>query len=183
METLSPGLFAAITISTAASLGLAAATFTGELVDQDGHDHSSHAHTESAHAHALFFVSVNGTNLDFSNSSYQLQSREVHLEAGNPRVVHRHEHGVTWQDFLDTVNVSVQRSSNSTCVGLQDRKVCGEGEVTIDGNEVSDLDVEVEQDQNLVIALGPNATERTEELSSRVLPDDYRPQHSRGDRI
>nr|EGQ39884.1 MAG: hypothetical protein J07AB56_06120 [Candidatus Nanosalinarum sp. J07AB56] len=183
MKTLSPGLFAAITISTAASLGLAAATFTGEITARDSHDHSSHTHAESAHAHALFFVSVNGTNLDFSNSSYQLQSRDVHLEAGNPRVVHRHEHGVTWQDFLDTVNLSVQRGANSTCVELQDRKMCGRGEVTIDGSEVSDLDTEIEQDQNLVIALGPNATSRTEELSARVLPDDYRPQYSRGDRI
>jgi hypothetical protein len=159
------------------SLLTATAGFLGapidNLQDNHGHDHSTHSHGEeerfefgSSHEHALFFLNVEGEEVNFTQRRYQLQSNYVHLENFKPHIVHKHTENVSWEYFLDTIDVNV----NQSCVSFKDRTECGNASVIING-EASDLDKKIEQGDNLAIFVNPGKIE--ENYMRKKLPEDY----------
>lgn len=134
----------------------------------------------SAHGHALFYVVVNGSELDFSGGVYQLNSRYVHLENNRSHIVHKHAEGVSWQRFLDTINVSTAVNRSSVCVETLEKSYCGGGELYLNGMPDPDLDTEIGQGDNLVIAIGRNASKTVDSYLKRQLPPAYKPAGSRG---
>ncbi len=127
----------------------------------------------SAHEHALFYVVVNGTELDFSGEKFQLNSRYVHLENGRSHIVHKHAEGVTWKMFLETINTSIRETNESRyCINIYNQSHCGSGEIYVGGG---DLNSTIDQDEKLILVLGENASEVISEYRGRKLPRDYRP--------
>ncbi|MFB6147669.1 MAG: hypothetical protein ABEJ66_02185 [Candidatus Nanohaloarchaea archaeon] len=122
--------------------------------------------------HALFYVVVNGTELNFTAAKYQGESRYVYLESNRSHIVHVRAEEVTWNYFLDTINASVTEyeTSGKVCFERYDERYCGPGEVKVKGGT---LDGSIEQGQELVIVIGGNAT--VEEYLGRELPPAYRP--------
>lgn len=63
------------------------------------------------HEHAVFAVILNGQKIDFSQEKYQVgttRSSLIHVEGGDGTTLHRHFQGVTFGQFLDTVNMGIQ---------------------------------------------------------------------------
>lgn len=131
----------------------------------------------SAHEHALFYVAVNGSELNFSQERFQLNSRYVHLENKNSRIVHKHAEGVEWSYFLETLNVSLERNG-ATCLDLPSRRYCGNATVMLDGETDPDLDSEIKQDQKLAIVLGNQSLKNAREYMEEEMPPEYRPRKS-----
>lgn len=132
----------------------------------------------STHEHALFYVVVNGTELSFREAKYQLNSRYVHIENNRSHIIHKHAKGVTWNYFLDTINVSVNQTGENLCVSLPDKKYCGEGRIALEDG--SNLTAEIQQGDNLVIVLQGDVNATVEEYIDRQLPPMFKPQSSRG---
>ena len=143
------------------------------------HDHSAHSHEDlqnseqnftlgSAHEHAQFFLNVNGSEEEFADRKYQLQSRYVHLENFKPHIVHKHSENVTWIYFLETINVE----AGEKCVKFKGNEQCGNVSITLNGEEVDSLDQEIQQGDKLAIITPPNTT-IAEKYREKELPDDY----------
>lgn len=133
----------------------------------------------STHEHALFYIVVNGSALDLTADRFQLNSRYVHLENNRSRIVHKHAEEVTWSYFLETVNVSIRNvSAGRYCVTVAGSRYCGRGEVTLNG-AVFRPGKEIQQGDNLVIALGRNASRTAENYLEEELPGPYRRQEGR----
>lgn len=126
------------------------------------------------HGHAMFFVSLNNSLLDFTGTEFQLNSRYVHLENNNSHIVHKHAEGVTWKKFLDTVNITLDREEE-LCVKVVQNISCGKGKVMLNGEE-ADLSSEIEQDDRLAIVLGSNVSETLLRLKQYDLPERYKPE-------
>ncbi|MFB6245067.1 MAG: hypothetical protein ABEJ03_01840 [Candidatus Nanohaloarchaea archaeon] len=183
-----------IGISTLAGLTLGLNFQAEEVVDtvrkgSDSHgDHSHQAENHSseekfifgsAHRHALFYVSINGSEMDFSSPRYQLAEDYVHLENNNSHVVHSHAKGVKWSDFLETLNMTV-RKTNKTCFTANNFSSCGKGTVWLNSVQSTDLNTEIKQGDKLIIAIGENHTEAVEDYRSYQLPDVFEPEARRG---
>lgn len=138
------------------------------------------------HEHALFHVVINGSEVDFTDPRFQLNAQDVHLENNKSDIVHKHESGVTWSRFLESVNTTYWRS-NSTgnlCLSMPQREVCGDGAVYLNGEQVEDLETEFQQDDHLLIVLDTeNRTGVLEEYMKQQLPADYKPESQRGRRV
>lgn len=163
-------------------LGVSARLPVDTGLELAGHISSSTGSLEygSAHEHALFYVVVNGSELDFSDSRYQLNSRYVHLENNQSHIVHKHSEGVGWRRFLDTINVSVTANESNVCVEIPDRSYCGDGELFLNGRLDPVLDTEIQQGDTLAIVIGRNASTTAESYLDRQLPPAYKPEESRG---
>jgi hypothetical protein len=61
----------------------------------------------SAHVHAGFAVILNGQEIDFSQSRYQVQSQLIHVEGGDGTTLHRHATGVPIGEFLRSVRMDI----------------------------------------------------------------------------
>lgn len=133
------------------------------------------------HEHALFFVVMNGTELSFLEQEYQVAARHVHLENNRSRIVHKHREGVTWQEFLDTLNASVEKKNNTTyCGEFKNQSYCGEAAVKLNGENVSNLEKEIQQDDKLVIILQPDHEEWLKKYENAQLPPAYSPREITG---
>ena len=160
-----------LALITVLALAVTAGLF---LVEERPQNHKS----GEVHSHALFYIVVNTTEKDFSGENFQLQAQDVHLENNESRIVHKHSAGVTWKEFLDTLNVSIEEG-NETCVDVQGNSTCGPGEVY----STSSIDSEIEQGEKLVVAIGPSHGEIVEEYRKHQLPREYKPASMRGRRI
>jgi len=63
------------------------------------------------HEHAVFAVILDGQKIDFSQTKYQVETTRsplIHMEGGDGTTLHRHVQGVTFGQFLDTVNMGIQ---------------------------------------------------------------------------
>ncbi|HEX6067775.1 MAG TPA: hypothetical protein VFZ05_03150 [Nitrososphaera sp.] len=63
------------------------------------------------HEHAVFAIILNGQKIDFSQAKYQVEATRsplIHMEGGDGTTLHRHVQGVTFGQFLDTVNMRIQ---------------------------------------------------------------------------
>lgn len=159
---------------------------TEYLNSTDGHDHSSHSHSEfkfgTTHEHALLYIIVNETELEFKEDRYQLAADYVHLENNQSHIVHKHAKGVTWNDFFDTINVPINQTGN-LCVDAKNISQCGNGTVWMNGETDVSLDQEILQDDRLIIVLGGNVSSTLSKYYSKQLPRAYSPEASRGRRL
>ena len=175
-ELASSVILVSISIGLIASAGLS----NGE------NGNPSDTNSEEVHEHALFHVVINGSEVDFTDQRYQLNARDVHLENNRSDIVHKHESGVTWSRFLNTINTTYWRS-NSTgnlCVRTYETETCGDGAVYLNGEQVEDLDTEFRQDDHLLIVLDTaNRTQVVEEYMKQQLPQEYKPLSQRGRRV
>lgn len=163
-----------LVISVAAVSILPEDGFETPETDKESHSNHNHSHggkdsgpednlkAGTAHAHALFFVEVNGSELNLSTREYQLQSPYVHLENGRSHTVHKHAENVTWRYFLNTIDISLEQSGSETCLKTIDTETCGNLTVSLNGNTDTVLEKEIQQGDNLAIVLeGPeNATRK-----------------------
>lgn len=136
----------------------------------------------TAHEHALFYVIKNNTELSFVEPKYQLAASYVHLESNRSHIVHKHAQGVTWNDFLHTVNASVNRTEEGVCAEIKNASYCGEGVVNLNGGNMS-LEKEIMQGDRLVIVLGEDSEVILEQYNSKQLPRAYKPEQTRGRRL
>jgi len=128
---------------------------------------------EQAHEHAMFFMEVNKTPLNLRADRFQLQARDVHLEANRSRIVHKHAEGVTWGRFLETVNISVNKVGNQTCIQMPRQEFCGNTTVLLNG-EKFDREDEIQQGDKLALVQGTNPKERAEAYMELNMPREFR---------
>ena len=158
--------YTATVIITSIILGLAAGitlnTDTVEKGLQEG----------ETHEHALFYVEVNKTSLNLRADRFQLQDRDVHLENNRSRIVHKHAEGITWGNFLDTVNISVKEKENQTCIEMPENSYCGNTTVLLNG-EKFDREKQINQGDRLAIVQGTNSKERAEAYMELTMPQEF----------
>lgn len=180
-------------ILVAALTGLSAGIFFNpELVDLDLPEVGSSGEKSgdqigqlgSAHDHASFHVVVNGSEKDFTDRKFQLNSRYVHLENNKSDIVHKHANGVTWNMFFQTVNLSTSTKKDEFCLEIYNKSSCGDGSVVLNGQINASMDQEISQGDNLLIILDTKEwRDISEEYMKKQLPEDYRPQNRRGRNI
>ena len=83
----------------------------------------------SDHAHAAFVVVVDGEQINFSLPHFQLSSRYIHFENGNPHLIHKHATDVPLEMLFESIGMEI----TPDCILLkfeehntQARKVCAE---------------------------------------------------------
>lgn len=116
---------------------------------------------EETHEHAMFFINANGTELNLKAERFQNQDKKVHLENNRSNIVHKHEEGVTWGQFLDTVEIQVNKTQSQNCLEMPKNRFCGNITVMLNGEEYSS-NKEIEQGDKLAIVIG-NQTKSTAE--------------------
>jgi hypothetical protein len=65
----------------------------------------------SAHEHAVFAVILDGQQIDFSQSKYQVGSTRnqyIHVEGGDGTTLHRHSTSVPFGEFLKSVGMDIR---------------------------------------------------------------------------
>lgn len=127
---------------------------------------------DRVHKHGLFFVNVNGTELDLTEERFQLQDRDVHLENNRSHIVHKHAEDVTWGDFLDTINTSIENNENRSCISMPKNNYCANMTVLLNGEEF-DREKEIEQGDNLAVVIGNNTQQKAENYMEFSLPKAY----------
>ncbi len=139
---------------------------------------------EPKHKHALFHVVVNGSELSFTNKKFQLNSEYAHLENNESSIVHTHAKGVTWKNFLNTINTSIRKSNASEiCLDIYEKTWCGTGKAVLNGEETN-LSAEIGQGDNFLVILNTeNSAQITEEYMREQLPRQYKPEEKTGRRI
>lgn len=128
---------------------------------------------EQTHEHAMFFMEVNKTPLNLRADRFQLQARDVHLEGNRSRIVHKHAEGVTWGRFLETVNISVNRTGNQTCIQMPTQEFCGNTTVLLNGEQFESEKV-IQQGDKLAVVQGSNPKERAQAYMELGIPTQYR---------
>ena len=135
----------------------------------------------SAHGHAYFHVVINGSERDFTQQRFQLNSRYVHLENNKSDIVHKHATGVTWRMFFQTIDLSTSRNNREFCLNIYEQSRCGNGTVVLNGEINASIDTEISQDDNLLIILDTdNWRDIADEYMNNELPEQYRPRNTRG---
>ncbi|MBI2085297.1 MAG: hypothetical protein HYT71_02170 [Candidatus Aenigmarchaeota archaeon] len=82
----------------------------------------------STHEHVDFKIYINGNAINFAQQKYQLAAQYVHAENGIGTLLHKHATGVTFEDFLKTVNMDIDEN----CFKMDDgKKYCNEGDKTL----------------------------------------------------
>jgi hypothetical protein len=138
----------------------------------------------SAHRHALFYVIHNDTEMSFLGDRYQLAARHVHLENRKSDIVHSHAKSVTWQDFFDTINMSVNVTNTThLCADVKNVSYCGQAGVKLNGERATGFDSIIRQGDKFVLVLHPNSSKIFEEYASKQLPRAYKPEGERGRRL
>ncbi|MFB6175209.1 MAG: hypothetical protein ABEJ87_04500 [Candidatus Nanohalobium sp.] len=162
------GDIALIFISASIITGLAAGTAfnTGAL-------NKAFSGSEQVHEHALFFVYANGTEQNLTADRFQLQSSKVHLENGKSNIVHKHASGVTWGQFLDTLNISIKRKENQSCLRMPEKTFCSNMTVMLNGDKFRP-GKEIQQGDDLAIVMGENSTRKAKNYMKLDLPRAYR---------
>jgi len=100
----------------------------------------------SAHDHASFHVMINGTEKDFTDRKFQLNSRYVHLENNRSDIVHKHANGITWSMFFQTINLSTSIENDRLCLEIYGNRSCGTGSLVLNGDFNPSLDQEISQE-------------------------------------
>jgi len=181
MNKLAPLL---IGLSIMAGIGLSASPDVVPKIGSMVEDTDSSQNYRVVHEHALFHIVVNGTEEDLSAEQFQLKAKKVHLENNMSDVVHKHRSGVSWQDFMESINVSVaEGKASDICLRIYEKERCGEGKVILNG-EKADLDTEISQGDNFLIIL--DTTDMDSEIESYMklqLPNIFKPEASRGRRL
>ncbi|MBI4162889.1 MAG: hypothetical protein HY513_04345 [Candidatus Aenigmarchaeota archaeon] len=80
----------------------------------------------STHIHQDFRAYIDGTIVDFSQPSYQLQNQYVHFEGGDGNVHHVHATGATLAYALDALRIR----ANASCITVG-RQYCTSGDKVV----------------------------------------------------
>lgn len=151
------------------------------VTEQDNENTSEVGQPGSAHGHAYFHVMVNGSERNFTQERFQLNSRYVHLENNRSDIVHKHATGVTWKMFFQTINLSTSRENGELCLNIYEETRCGKGSVILNGEFNASLNQEISQDDNLLIILDTEEWRNVaDEYMNKELPEEYRPRSWRG---
>jgi len=138
----------------------------------------------SADEHAFFWIVENGSERNLDTERFRSGSDYVYL-GNRSSIVNKKAEGVTWQDFLETINTTVNTTGEeSICLTVFGNRSCGEGAVYLDGERVESFDREIEQGDNFLIILRTqNWREKAQGYMVRQLPRNYKPERSRGRRV
>lgn len=159
--------YTSVVIAASIIMGLAA----GIIVNTDILDKG--LEQEETHEHAMLFMEVNKTPLNLRAERFQLQARDVHLEANRSRIVHKHAEKVTWARFLETVNVSINDTEDQTCIRMPENEYCGNTTVILNGGEFQKEKL-IQQGDKLAVVQGINPKERAEAYMELGMPKEYR---------
>jgi hypothetical protein len=136
---------------------------------QQSGNNNNYGPVGSAHEHAAFAIKINGKQIDFSQSKYQVQSRLIHVEGGDGTTLHRHATGVPFAEFIKSVNMNIENG----CITLDDGNQYCNNEVNklrtfINGNETESINNYVinPDDRILVIYGNENADQINQELAA-----------------
>ncbi len=110
---------------------LIGALFAYQILPDNDHAHThegTHQITqpdEEYHVHADFLIFVNGEQVDLSDESFmttatQSLHTDAHLHDGNGEVKHIHAEGITFAEFLNSLNIQL----DSTCLSIDDTEYC-----------------------------------------------------------
>ena len=127
----------------------------------------------SAHVHAGFSVVLNGQEIDFSQSRYQVGStgsQLIHMEGGDGTTLHRHATGVTIGEFLHTVRMDI---ADGCFVADNGTQYCEQGESMlryfVNGEETdSIMDYVLEEDDRILITYGDLTEQQIQEQIDTV---------------
>lgn len=158
--------YTAAVITASAILGLAAGVTLNNNVLRKNFQ------KREVHEHALFFIEINGTPKDLTAERFQLQDKDVHLENNRSHIVHKHAPGVTWGDFLETENISIQKVENQTCLQMPENRYCGNTTILLNGKHFSE-NREINQGDNLAIVMGNHTERKAEAYMDLTLPEAY----------
>jgi hypothetical protein len=154
----------------AAIIAIAVISAVMYSTQQAGNNNNNYGPVGSAHEHAAFAIKINGKQIDFSQSKYQVQSRLIHVEGGDGTTLHRHATGVPFAEFLKSVNMNIENG----CITLDDGKEYCNNEDNnklrffINGNETESINNYVinPNDRILVIYGNENADQINKELAA-----------------
>ena len=153
----------------AAIIAIAVVSAVMYSTQQSGNNNNNYGPVGSAHEHAAFAIKINGKQIDFSQSKYQVQSRLIHVEGGDGTTLHRHATGVPFAEFLKSVNMNIENG----CFTLDDGKQYCNNEDNklrffINGNETESINNYVinPNDRILVIYGNENADQINQELAA-----------------
>jgi hypothetical protein len=154
----------------AAIIAIAVISAVMYSTQQAGNNNNNYGPVGSAHEHAAFAIKINGKQIDFSQSKYQVQSRLIHVEGGDGTTLHRHATGVPFAEFLKSVNMNIENG----CITLDDGKQYCNNEDNnklrffINGNETESINNYVinPNDRILVIYGNENADQINQELAA-----------------
>jgi hypothetical protein len=143
--------------------------FMYTTTQQQSSNNNNYGPVGSAHEHAAFAIKINGTQIDFSQPKYQVQSRLIHVEGGDGTTLHRHATGVPVDEFLKSVKMNIENG----CFVLDDGKqYCNNEEnklrFFINGNETDSINNYVinPNDRILIIYGNENADQINQELDA-----------------
>jgi hypothetical protein len=143
--------------------------FMYTTTQQQSSNNNNYGPVGSAHEHAAFAIKINGTQIDFSQPKYQVQSRLIHVEGGDGTTLHRHATGVPVDEFLKSVKMNIENG----CFVLDDGKqYCNNEEnklrFFINGNETDSINNYVinPNDRILIIYGNENADKINQELDA-----------------
>lgn len=173
-------VIAAIILLVTFNLGLAYGDDVIESVQDLSEENPVQRQAE--HEHALFYVVVDGEEMSFLGEEFQLNRRGVHLEGNRSDIVHKHYSGVTWQTFMDSINVSASFNDSEVCLDAKNVSRCDSGNFSLNG-EPADLTKEIQQGDKLVIVLGEEHEAIVEEYLEKEVPRVYQDPGTYGRRI
>jgi hypothetical protein len=118
----------------------------------------------SAHVHAGFSVMLNGQEIDFSQTKYQVDTTRlqlIHMEGGDGTTLHRHATGVPISEFLHSVRMDIANNCFVTDDGTQ---YCEGGDnrlmYFVNGSEVQDIMGYVLNDNDRILITYGDLTEQ-----------------------
>lgn len=138
-------------------------------------DESKYGEYNSEHVHAAFMIVVDGKQIDFSESKYQLKSRFIHVENNDGTTLHRHATGVPFGDFLKSVGMDII----GQCIVLDDgTKHCNNDgsrlRFFLNRNEISSIVDYIIKDGDRLLVINGDETQgqiesRLAELQERTI--------------
>lgn len=112
----------------------------------------------SAHEHAVFAVILDGQQIDFSQSKYQVGSTRnsyIHMEGGDGTTLHRHSTNVPVGEFLKSVKMDI---SNNCFVRDDGQQFCNDGAKQlrsfVNGTEQAIMDYVLKPNDRILVIYG-----------------------------
>jgi hypothetical protein len=124
------------------------------------------------HVHADFAVYMNGNKLDFSQTEYQSsvgheKDEHVHLHDGDGKVVHRHAKGVTFAQFLQSVDHTLTDECFTTDTKEQ---YCTNASSTlafyVNGTPADKTTYVPQEEDKILLTYGPEGVDVKDQLAS-----------------
>lgn len=123
-------------------------------------DESKYGPYNGEHVHAAFMIILDGRQLDFSDSKYQLKSRFIHVENNDGTTLHRHAAAVPFGDFIKSVGMDITDSCFTTDDGS---KYCssenGQLRTFLNRDEITSIANYVIQDKDRLLITYGNETD------------------------